>query len=115
MEQEILQLLTIRNNVHLEHWATESFAAHKALNEFYDGLLDLIDTFVETYQGRYGRLNIVGVSSLKKDDGTSLADKAYGFCDTIEKKLKKEDTDLMNIVADIKGLCNHTKYLLTLK
>jgi plastocyanin domain-containing protein len=31
-----------------------SHAAHTALGEYYEGILDLIDTVIETYQGQYG-------------------------------------------------------------
>jgi plastocyanin domain-containing protein len=31
-----------------------SHAAHLALGEYYEGILDLIDTVIETYQGQYG-------------------------------------------------------------
>jgi hypothetical protein len=29
-------------------------SAHTALGEYYEGILDLIDTAIETYQGQYG-------------------------------------------------------------
>jgi hypothetical protein len=47
-------LMSSRTQAHVFHLQTPSFAAHKALNEYYDAIVDLIDGFVESYQGKYG-------------------------------------------------------------
>lgn len=39
---------------HLKVTGPGSFAKHKALGEFYEGIVDLADKFAETYQGKYG-------------------------------------------------------------
>ena len=55
------RLFEARDVAHLEHLRVKgpgAYAAHKALNKFYDSLLDLIDGFVESYQGKYGIVNI---------------------------------------------------------
>ena len=49
MEQFISTLLAARQQAHIFHWQTSSYATHKALNEFYDEFLELIDSLVETY------------------------------------------------------------------
>lgn len=54
-EQFVSMVLLGRDRAHLEHWKTKSYAEHKALAEFYDGVLELIDGFVEQYQGYYGK------------------------------------------------------------
>jgi DNA-binding ferritin-like protein len=53
-------LMSARTQAHVFHLGTKgpgSFAAHKALNEFYDEFLDIVDGFVESYQGKYGIVN----------------------------------------------------------
>ena len=52
------RLFELRDAAHIEHLKTRSFAAHSALNGFYDEILDLADGFVESYQGKYGIVNI---------------------------------------------------------
>ena len=47
-------LFEIRINGHIAHLQTKSFAEHKALDELYTGIVDLTDSYVETYQGIYG-------------------------------------------------------------
>lgn len=51
------KLFEARNVAHIEHLKVKgpgAYAAHTALGGFYDGLLDLADGFVESYQGKYG-------------------------------------------------------------
>lgn len=51
--QKMFEARQVSHNCHL---STKSFAEHEALGAFYDGLLVLVDDFVETYQGQYGIL-----------------------------------------------------------
>ena len=48
------RVFELRDVTHKEHLKTDSYSKHKALNELYDQLLDQIDGFVESYQGKYG-------------------------------------------------------------
>jgi hypothetical protein len=55
--QYILALFNARTAAHIMHLQATgpgSYAAHKALNEFYDGIVDLADGLAESYQGCYG-------------------------------------------------------------
>jgi hypothetical protein len=36
------------------HWQSRSLSEHLALNEYYDGIPDIVDGIVESYQGKYG-------------------------------------------------------------
>lgn len=52
----IATLLHSRNQAHIFHWQTKSqssFAEHKALQKYYEGIVELIDGIVESYQGKY--------------------------------------------------------------
>jgi len=116
---KVLQkLFEVRDQIHFLHLNTQSHSEHKALNEFYDNWLDLADSFIETYQGKYGRIQgdaqinisttievniyLVALSEFLNKDIVTLIDITI-------------DSDLDNIIADLKGLVNHTRYLLTLK
>jgi len=50
----IATVFAARNQAHLEHWNTKSYAEHVALGDFYDTVIDLLDSFVECYQGKFG-------------------------------------------------------------
>ena len=34
------------------HWQSQSLSEHLALNEYYDGIPDIVDGIVESYQGK---------------------------------------------------------------
>ena len=60
-------LFQSRDTMHLTHLDTRSFAEHKALNAYYDGILDLTDSFTEKLFGRSGRIEITIPESKKQD------------------------------------------------
>ena len=64
--QFISTLMSARTQAHIFHLQTPSFAAHKALNEFYEDIVDTIDTLVESYQGKYGIIEGYGNVSLQE-------------------------------------------------
>ena len=41
---------------HILHLQSRSYSQHMALGAFYDGIGDLVDAFVEAFQGKYGLL-----------------------------------------------------------
>lgn len=45
-----------RTTAQMQHWKTASRSDHQALNFFYDTLPPLLDAFVESFQGKYGKL-----------------------------------------------------------
>ena len=45
-----------RTQAHVFHLQTTSFAEHKALNDYYDEIIEIVDGLVESYQGKYGVL-----------------------------------------------------------
>ena len=102
-----------RDIAHRVYLSTKSYAKHKALNEFYDEIVDLADTFAETYQGRHGLLNIPLQSSKKIG---SIIDFLQSELDEIEKEryaiVSKSDTPLHNIIDEICGLYLRTLYKL---
>lgn len=57
INQMIGKIFTTRNLVHFAHWATDSYAAHEALGELYDEIVDQVDEIVEVYQGKFGLLS----------------------------------------------------------
>lgn len=103
-------LFQSRDMMHLTHLDTRSFAEHKALNAYYDGILDLTDSFTEKLFGRSGRIDIVIPESKKQDAVAHLK----GMQATIEAERDNYASDLQNIMDEMLGLVNKTLYLLTL-
>ena len=116
---EVIQkMLEARDVTHYKHWNTTSYAEHKALGKFYDGWLDLVDSFVETYQGRYKRIEgdmVVSVTFGVDSLAYLTALRSFVSIEAMSIIVPTLDIDLANILADMLGLINHTIYLLTLK
>ena len=103
-------LFQSRDMMHLTHLDTTSFAEHKALNAYYDGILDLTDSFTEKYFGRNKRVEIVIPESKKM----SAVEHMKSMQKTIEAERDNYSSDLQNIMDEMLGLVNETLYLLTL-
>jgi hypothetical protein len=103
-------LFQSRDMMHIAHLQTTSFAEHKALNGYYDGILELTDTFSETYFGRNKRVEII-IPESKNADAISHLKELQSIVDTERVNYTSE---LQNILDEVLGLINKTLYLLTL-
>lgn len=99
-----------RTVTHIQHLKTKSYAEHKALNEFYDGIIDLADDLAEATQGQYGLLDIPFVNlTVGKDSAAFLK----GQLAELDKVMAGVDEDyLMSIFQEIQSLYRSTIYKL---
>jgi len=104
------ELFASRDKMHLEHLRTTSYAEHKALNDYYDGILGLADSFTEKYFGQNGRVAIT-IPATKAEDAMSHMKTMKKL---IEAERKNYSSDLQNIMDEMLGLVHETMYLLTL-
>jgi len=107
-------LMHSRTQSHVYHLMTDSYTQHEAMKKYYKNIGGLIDSFVETYQGKTGRkikeyitFNILNTNNTVKK---------Y-FLDLVEvvKKMKVTGNDLNNIKDEIESLINQVIYMLSLK
>lgn len=117
---ELVQFfIQLQQQFRILHWETKSYARHKAYGEIYDTLDDLIDTFIETHMGKYGRPKFdtmsVELKTMKNVKVNDLINDAINFLNDLTQKLDEKDTDLLNIRDEMLGDLNKLKYLLTLK
>lgn len=107
-------LFLARDVAHSVHLNTRSFAKHKALNEFYDEIVELADDFAEAYQGRKGLIGPISLLSARKTG--NIVEFLEDSLDYIEseryKVVDKTDTALQNIIDEIVGLYLSTLYKL---
>ncbi len=109
----ISTLFHSREQAHILHLQTDSYAAHKALQKYYEGIVDLADKYVETYQGKYGIIK--GYSASNFVEGPKAA---IPYFRDLEKKISgmkdqlPKDLDLENNYADVLDLIHSTNYLL---
>ena len=105
-----------RNQTHIYHLQTTSYAKHVALQEYYEGIIDSIDSLVEAYQGKYGILKgykMIGtLSDLEaEEDIVEYFEKIVKYCDLKRKKLPQEGF-LTNVYDDVDTLLRSTLYKL---
>jgi hypothetical protein len=65
-------LFQSRDIIHLNHLYTDSFSIHNILNEYYDGIIELIDELIESYQGLYGKI-IIEIPPSKSGEHDSIS------------------------------------------
>ena len=101
-----------RTNAHVLHLQTRSYAAHKALNKFYDEIVDLADSFAEAYIGSYGLIEFSDTPYEPHTDALKLLDELDEAVDSTRDALNKGDTHLMSILDEIAALVASTRYKL---
>lgn len=100
-----------RNAAHLMHLKTTSFAAHKALNDYYDGIVGIADSLAESYQGAYGLINItIPACTCGDDDPVSYFTELKSYLDT-KRSLFKQSYH-QNIIDEALELVTSTIYKL---
>jgi hypothetical protein len=107
-------LFLARDVTHSVHLNTRSYAKHKALQKFYENIIDLADGFAEAYQGKHGLMGPIGLQSAKKT--TNVVEFLEAQVKEIEKNryevCGKDDTPLQNLIDGILELYLSTLYKL---
>lgn len=103
-------LFQSRDMMHIAHLQTTSFAEHKALNGYYEGILDLTDKFSEVYFGRFKRVEII----IPESKIMSAAEHLKEMQQTIDSERNNYPSEIQNIMDEMLALINKTLYLLTL-
>lgn len=115
----VTEMLTIRNQIKLYHWQTGSFARHKATDDLTATLDTLIDSFVESYMGKYGRPKVSGtikLSNFTEAGARSFVAQKRKYLEVdLPRKIKPSDTDLLNLRDEILGELNKVLYLFSLQ
>jgi hypothetical protein len=115
----IYRFFQINNQLYLFHWQTIEFAQHLQFEETRDELEDLIDSFIESYQGKYGRVSIgdmaIGVFDFGAMSESDFIAEYRDFLVVFKDYITDEDSDLSGILDDMVATVNKLLYLLTLK
>jgi hypothetical protein len=98
-------------NAHFLHLQSRSYSQHKALQKYYENIVDLTDRFAETYQGCYDIITDYPSDFHTAKEPIAYLTKIKDFVDTVRKDLP-QDTQLQNIVDEIAELLDSTLYRL---
>lgn len=111
--QFVMCLLHSVTNAHILHLSTASYSTHQELGNFYAEIGDLVDGFVEAFQGKYGLL-----TDYKSDYAVPTNPIDYmNYLKAEVEKLRRDpkfpqDSELQNEVDNIANLINSTLYKL---
>ena len=85
-----------------------------ALNAYYDGIVGLVDGFVESYQGKYGIINDYVSFSLMNYTNKQQVIQYFEALNATVCEMRKTITDsyLDNQIDEILALINSTSYKL---
>ena len=109
----VMCLLHSVTNAHILHFATPSFSEHMALGTFYSEIGDLVDNFVEAFQGKYGLLT-------KYTSDYQLPEEPIAYLKYLQAEVETkrrmpnfpQDSELQNEIDTIANLINTTLYKL---
>jgi len=117
-EALLCEMLEASAQAKVFHWQTSSFSEHKALNKFYDEFNELMDDFIEAYQGCYGRIMVgcdMEVKPYTIDAPITFLESFKSYIVNDARIFVMRNTSLTNILDEITALIEQTIYKLTLK
>jgi len=108
-------LMNSREQAHAFHLTTSSFAQHKALQAYYEGIVPLLDEWAEAYMGKYGRLKRISVNKRFMNDPKKARQYFRSLLTRLRLLKLPKDSYLRSIHDEITVLIRQTMYQLTLR
>ena len=104
----VATLLHSATVTHLMHFKTDSYAEHMALGQYYEGIVDLVDSLAESIQGKYGVIPVCTVPMGTPD--VSPMDYLTKLQSYVEDKRTAipADSEIQNEVDNVANLINTT-------
>jgi DNA-binding ferritin-like protein len=119
MKTLISLFLHSRTQAHVFHLRVNgpgAYAAHVALQSYYEGIVDIIDGLVESYQGKNGLVEFDEVEGLDNNADIKNIIKYFENLSTALIKIRKDeslqDSYIQNQIDTIDELIYSTKYKL---
>jgi hypothetical protein len=107
----VMHLLHSVTNTHIMHWVTRNNSQHMALATYYDGVAEHLDSFAESFQGKYGVLHdfIADYKVFPVGDPMGYLKMLQAEVATLRRLPKfPQDSELQNEVDNIANLINVT-------
>lgn len=111
VQEFVLCLLHSVTNAHILHLQSRSYSEHKALEAYYTEIGDLVDDYVEAYQGKYGLIEGYGEKYWEPQPALEYMILLNDYVAEARKHLQ-QDSELQNITDEIVQLIDSTTYKL---
>lgn len=112
IEQLISRVFYARNLAHFEHWRTKSYAQHKALGKFYEGVIEAIDALVEAYQGLNGLIGSIPSPTDTKGDSLTTLKADAAWIEANHEEISGGNRAVANLIDNVTGIYLTTIYKL---
>ena len=112
IEQLISRVFYARNLAHYEHWRTKSYAQHKALGKFYEGVIEALDALVEAYQGLNGLIGSIPSPTDTKGDSLKILKADAEWIEANHEEICGGNRAVANLIDNVTGIYLSTIYKL---
>ena len=115
IEELIARVFYARNVAHFEHWQANgvgAYARHKALGEFYDDVIEALDTLVEVYQGVFGLVGIIPAPKTKAEDILLILAEDAAWVEKNHEAICKGNRAVANLIDGVTAVYLSTAYKL---
>lgn len=114
-----LKLLAARDQAHVFHWQTESFAQHEAFGNFYEDFLDNVDELIEVMMGIKERPNFgeasITINNYSEGNIAKFFDSLYEVINSeIKLVIDPMHEEVYDLARVITAQIDKLKYLLSL-
>ena len=107
-------LLHSGTNTHFFHWATKSYAKHKALGHFYENIIAHTDALAEAYFGVYGQITDFPATYHQPKEPLAYLQSLQRFVKEARSDLPT-DSEIVQLIDNIAQEIDTTIYLLKFK
>jgi DNA-binding ferritin-like protein len=108
IEELISRVFFTRNVAHFAHWRATgagSYAKHKALGKFYDGVIDALDPVVEAYQGAFELIkSIPAPQSTGSGDILKMLEADAAWIEKNHESICKGNRAIANLIDNLSGV-----------
>ena len=115
IEDLIARVFYARNVAHFEHWTATgigSNARHKALGNFYEDVIEALDSLVEAYQGAFELVGSISAPKTKAEDILLILIEDADWIEKNHEKICKGNRAVANLIDGVTDVYLSTIYKL---
>ena len=107
IEELISRVFYARNVAHFEHWRAEgvgAYARHMALGDFYEKVIDALDSTVEAYQGAFELIGAIPAPKTKASEILLLLIEDSEWIEKNHEGVCKGNRAVANLLDSVTGV-----------
>lgn len=104
IEELVSRVFYSRNLAHAAHWKTTSFSQHSALDEFYNGVIEALDSLVEKYQGRFDLIGNIPAPAVAQSDILTHLIEDSQYIEANRDDIAQGVQEIGNLIDEVSGV-----------